>query len=183
MRELVWVAIALFFQKRRNAGNAGNARNTGRIPGRQFGRDIIMVLAPFGTENDGTFSWKFDFEGQIYLTVESTCFAHLSDIWFWGPNLPKSWNTYVCKVHCISLDSPRESKSSPRASKDLPGGFNSAPGEVQDLFRRQILYIFKFPINRKAAITCQLQFIPVCPIGMFRVSICKDLASLLRWTL
>ena len=38
----MWVVIALFSQKRRNAGNAGNA---GRVPGDSFGIIIMMVLA------------------------------------------------------------------------------------------------------------------------------------------
>ena len=84
-------------------------------------------FGPFGPENDGTFSWKFDFQGQIYLKVESTCFATLSNIWFWGPNLPKSWNTYFRKVDGISLDPPGDSKSSPRASKDLPRRSQQCP--------------------------------------------------------
>ena len=47
-RELVWVVLALFSQKRRNAGNAGNTGNAGRIPGESFGIVIIMVWALLG---------------------------------------------------------------------------------------------------------------------------------------
>ena len=38
----MWVVIALFSQKRRNAGNAGNA---GKILGDSFGIIIIMFVA------------------------------------------------------------------------------------------------------------------------------------------
>ena len=48
----MWVAIALFFQKRRNTGNAGNA---GRIPGDSFGIIITMVLALFGRKMTSDF--------------------------------------------------------------------------------------------------------------------------------
>ena len=51
----------------------------------------------FGWEHDHRTSCKFDFQGLIYLKVEHACLSTCSEIGFLGPNLHKSWNTYLHK--------------------------------------------------------------------------------------
>ena len=47
----------------------------GRIPGASFELIIIMRLALLGPEHGVQFSGIFDFQGRMYLKVESACFA------------------------------------------------------------------------------------------------------------
>ena len=92
-----------------------------------------------GPENDDTFSWKFDFEGQIYLTIEILHIYQIFD--FEGRIYLKVETRIVAKFMTFPLTLPGSQKAPPARPKTPPGGPNSAPGEAQDHFRRQILYI------------------------------------------
>ena len=47
----------------------------GRVPGSSFELIIIMGLALFGPDNGVKFACNFDFQGRIYVKVESAFFA------------------------------------------------------------------------------------------------------------
>ena len=83
----------------------------------------------------------FHCQGLIHVKVEHACLSTYSEFWFVEPDLPKSWNMYLHKSSQDLRTSPEVSPESPSVHKEL------CKTSSEDDFD-----IYKFPINRKAAV-------------------------------
>ena len=106
-------------------------------------------FSTFGWENDLRFSYNFDFQGRIYLKVEITFFEKNQNIDFQGRIYLKVETRIFTKVDQISDPPPGGPKELPRGPKELPRGSEELPKTSSG----HQFYIFKLPINRKAAVT------------------------------
>ena len=78
-------------------------------------------------ENDLHFSYKFDFQGRIYLKIENAFFASFQDFDFQGRIYLKNETRIFIKNRQISGPPPGAPKSSPVGSKTPLGGPTSSP--------------------------------------------------------
>ena len=118
-------------------------------------------FSTFGWENDLRFSYNFGFQGRIYLKVEITFFEKNQNIDFQGRICLKVETRIFTKVDQIFDRPARGSKEPPRGPEELPRGSDELPKTSSG----HQFYIFKLPINRRAAVTSTL---PCPPIQSFR---------------
>ena len=106
-------------------------------------------FSTFGRENDLRFSYNFDFQGRIYLKVEIMFSKKNQNIDVQGLIYLKVETLIFTKVDQIWDPPPRGPKEPPRGAKELPRGSEELPKTSSG----HKFYIFKLPINRRAAVT------------------------------